>query len=170
MTDKFNPSEELKNYLHGCPIQSYRLVDGTYVIAEEVDRDENYNVLYLSGVLEFKIERSGRAYLVPWLDSEEDDYVQVSGDKVVGTTDTPFHLKMHYHRYFIVEKLQGLLTPKEMESVINQMFKPPVDDQDFTDEITEGEEWKVDNGISNSKDLKSTMDYHTEWRRKYSGK
>jgi len=35
----FNPSEELKDYINECPIQSYRLVDGSYMIAEEVDHD-----------------------------------------------------------------------------------------------------------------------------------
>ena len=172
---EFNPSEDLKKYLHESPIQSYRLVDGSYVIAEEVDRDEQYNVLYLAGALEFVVERDGKGFLKPWLQTEEDDFVQVSGDKVVGTTDTPFHLKMHYHRYFIVEKLQDLLTPKEMSTVLKQMFNPPVDNQDFMDDIEEGEEWKIDDGIVDSdklqedKGFKSISDFHTEWRRRHKG-
>jgi hypothetical protein len=160
MTDKYNPSEDLKQYLHECSIQSYRLVDGTYLIAEEVDRDEHNNILYVAGALEFIIERSGKSYLQPWLDTEDDDLVQICGDKIVGTTDTPFHLKMHYHRYFIVEKLQNVLTPREMSSILKQMFNPPVDNQDLMEDIEEGEEWKVD---------KSTMDYHMEWRKKHKG-
>jgi hypothetical protein len=98
--------------------------------------------------------------LQPWLDTEDDDLVQICGDKIVGTTDTPFHLKMHYHRYFIVEKLQNVLTPREMSSILKQMFNPPVDNQDLMEDIEEGEEWKVD---------KSTMDYHMEWRKKHKG-
>ena len=123
MTDKFNPSEDLKHYLHECSIQSYRLVDGTYLIAEEIERDEHNNILYVAGTLEFVTEHTGKSYFKTWLDSEDDDLVQISGDKIVGTTDTPFHLKMHYHRYFIVEKLHNVLTPRELKSVLKQMEK-----------------------------------------------
>ena len=40
----------------------------------------------------------------------------------------------------------------------------------------EGEEWKIDNGISDSSGLQedkgyqSTSDYHSEWRKKHKGK
>ena len=162
MTDKFNPSEDLKKHLHACSICSYRLVDGSYLIAEEVERDEQNNILYVAGALELVTEHTGRSYFKYWLDSEDDDLVQISGDKIVGTTDTPLHLKMHYHRYFIVEKLHNVLTPRELKSVLKQMFNPPVDDQDLMENIEEGDEWKVDNGIA-----KSPMDYHMEWRKKH---
>ena len=112
----YRPSEDLKKYLSECEIKSFRLVDGAYLIAEEIERNEDYNVLYLAAPLELCFER-GHTYLKPWLDSEEDELVQVSGDKIIGTTETPFHLKMHYHRYFIVEKLHNVLTPNELTSV-----------------------------------------------------
>jgi len=169
----FNPSEELKDYINGCPIQSYRLVDGSYMIAEEVDHDMEANILYVAGALAFEIGEKGKGYLMPWLDCPEDDLIQLVGDKIVGRSDTPFTLKMHYHRYFLMEKLKNVLTPKEIETVIQDMFKPPVDNQDLTDDMEEGEEWKVDDGIDDSPGLKedsgfkSPIDYHLEWRRKH---
>lgn len=172
----FNPSEDLKDYINDCPIQSYRLVDGSYVIAEEVDHDIDTNILYIAGALSFELSNRGKGYLRPWLDTQDDDLVQLVGDKIVGRSDTPFDLKMHYHRYFIMEKLKNVLTPQELESVLEDLIKPPVDKQDLTDdadEMEEGESWKIDKGIDDSQGLKedtgfkSPIDIHMEWRRKH---
>ena len=46
-----------------------------------------------------------------------------------------------------MEKLNDVLTPNEMKDVIDQMFNPQVDNQDFMDEDEDEESWKVDNGI-----------------------
>ena len=69
-----------------------------------------------------------------------------------------------------MEKLNDVLTPNEMKDVIDQMFNPQVDNQDFMDEDEDEESWKVDNGIDNSKEFKSTSDIHLEWRRKHNQK
>ena len=177
MTDKYEPSEELKQYLAECQIQSYRLVDGSYVIAEEIDHDTYENVLYVASPLQLEISMLGKTYLRPWLDTENDDLVQLAGDKIVGRSDTPFELKLHYHRYFLADKLKDVLTPKEMESVMKDLLKPPVDKQDLTEEEDTyyGEEWKVDNGIDDSEGLQedkgfdSISDIHLEWRKKFKG-
>jgi hypothetical protein len=176
MTDKYEPSEELKDYINDCPIQSYRLVDGSYVIAEEVDHDVDTNVLYIAGALSFEFGNRGKGFLRPWLDTQDDDLIQLVGDKIVGRSDTPFELKLHYHRYFVMDKLKNILTPNEIDTVIEEMFKPPVDKLDSSedsDEMEEGESWKVDNGIDDSPGLKedtgfkSPIDIHMEWRRKH---
>jgi len=176
MTDEFKPSEELKQYLSECEIQSFRLVDGSYIIAEEVDHDTVHNILYIAGALEFETSLLGKTYLKPWLDTQDDDLIQLAGDKIVGRSDTPLNLKLHYHRYFLMDKVKDVLTPDEMNSIMNDMFKPPVDKQDLTEEDDdEGEDWKVDNGITESKGLqkdngfKTTSDIHLEWRKKFKG-
>tara|TARA_R110002050_G_C8871657_1_gene508176 strand:- start:772 stop:1284 length:513 start_codon:yes stop_codon:yes gene_type:complete len=167
----YNPSEDFKNYLNECDIMSYRLVDGTYLIAEEFERDEESNIIYLAGALQLKHDdKTEKCFLRSWLDSDPDELIQIAGDKVIGLTATSFPLRMHYHRYFLMEKLNDVLTPNEMKDVIDQMFNPQVDNQDFMDEDEDEESWKVDNGIDNSKEFKSTSDIHLEWRRKHNQK
>ena len=177
MTDKFNPSEDLKQYLRETQIISYRLVDGSYIVAEEVDHDDENNIVYLGGALQVDLNPiTGKTYLSPWLDSDEDELIQLVGDKIVGRTETPLRMKLNYHRYFIMDKLKNVLTQNEMESVLQEMFNPPVDNQDLTDEYDdEGEKWKVDNGIANSQGLQrdeefdNPTDFHLEWRKKHKG-
>lgn len=172
----FIPSEALKAYLNDISVCSYRLVDGTYLIAENVDTDDENNILHLAAPLQLTFDEiEQKSYLRPWLDSEEDELVQLAGDKIVGFTETPFFLKLHYHRFFIIEKLRNVLTEGELNDLMNDMFNPPVDNQDLTDD-DEGEEWKIDNGINGNSELQkdkgyqSTSDYHSEWRKKHKGK
>ena len=160
MTHK--PSEELKKLLNETDIMSYRTTDGCYVIAEEVDYEESLNITYVASPLEFVLEESGKGYLKPWLISEEEEVVEIFGDKIVGRTETAFDLKMHYHRYFIVEKLRNVLTKQELNSILQEMFNPQVDNQDLAEEEPS---WKMDNGISQ----KSPMDYHMQWTKKHQG-
>ena len=160
MTHK--PSEELKKLLNETDIISYRTTDGSYIIAEEVDYEESLNITYVASPLEFVMEESGRGYLKPWLISDEEEVVEIFGDKIVSRAVTAFELKMHYHRYFIMEKLRNVLTKQELNAVLREMFNPQVDNQDFVDEDEPG--WKVDNGIS-----QTPIDFHMQWRKKHQG-
>ena len=162
------PSDDLKQHMRDAAIISYRLVDGSYLLAEEIDADEENNIIYIADALELNVVGS-RAYFGLWLDTEEDEMIQLVGDKIIGRAETPLHLKMDYHRYFILQKLKNILTKDEISKVVEEMFNPPVDNQDFTDDNEEGESWKVDNGINNSEDLKSVYDVHLEWRKKHKG-
>ena len=158
----FNPSDDLKEHINDADIMSYRTTDGSYIIAEEVDYEEALNITYVASPLELIISGRGKSHLKPWLMSDEAEVVEIFGDKIVGRTETPFELKMHYHRYFITEKLMGILTKQEMETLLNEMFKPEVDKQD----LTEDDEWIPDNGISKGK---SSVDVHMEWRKRHQG-
>lgn len=158
----FNPSDDLKEHINDADIMSYRTTDGSYIIAEEVDYEEALNITYVASPLELIISGRGKSHLKPWLMSDEAEVVEIFGDKIVGRTETPFELKMHYHRYFITERLMGILTKQEMETLLNEMFKPEVDKQD----LTEDDEWIPDNGISKGK---SSVDVHMEWRKRHQG-
>ena len=90
---EFKPSEELTQYLNEWGIMSYRLVDGSYVIAEEVDHDEENNILYIAGALELNTDiNTGKGYFKPWLDSEDDELIQLVGDKILARSETKLPL------------------------------------------------------------------------------
>lgn len=147
----YNPSEDLKNHVNETDVMSYRTTDGSYILAEEIDYEESLNITYVAGALELVIDTmSGKSFLKPWLMSSDEEVVEIFGDKIVGRAQASFELKMHYHRYFITEKLMGILTQKEMDMLLNDMFKPPVDKQDSSNDYT------------------SAMDYHMQWRKKHS--
>jgi hypothetical protein len=167
------PSEALKALLADIDICSFRLVDGTYLIAENIDTDSDNNILHIAAPLQLKFsDVDERTYMLPWLDTEEDELVQLSGDKIIGFTETPFELKLHYHKYFIYQKLRNILSEGEIDKLLFGNNKPQVDNQDLMDDY-EGEEWKVDKGIDDSTELKSdkgyqtTSDIHMEWRNKF---
>jgi len=96
----YNPSDSLKEFLNSTRIVSYRLVDGSYIIAEEVDSEEENNVMYIASPLQLILtEKTQKSFLRPWINCDEDELVTIAGDKIIGLSETPFSLKLHYHRY-----------------------------------------------------------------------
>lgn len=171
----YKPSEALTEFLNEMQLYSYRLTDGSYIVAEYVDADDDNGILNIASPLELSFDDiTEKTYFRPWLDVIDEELVQLSGDKIIGFTETPLQLKLHYHKYFLVQKLQDVLTDDEIDKLLFGNTYPPVDNQDLTDnDYEEGEEWKIDNGISNSDDLQndngyqSTTDYHIQWRKKH---
>tara|TARA_R110002050_G_scaffold81218_1_gene173645 strand:- start:82 stop:612 length:531 start_codon:yes stop_codon:yes gene_type:complete len=170
----YNPSESLKSFLNDTYIVSYRLVDGSYVIAEQVDAEEENNVMYVASPLQLMLsEKTQKSFLRPWIDCDEDELVTIAGDKIIGLSETPFALKLHYHRYLLFQRIHKVLSDDELEDALKEMFNDQVDNQDFMDD--EGEDWKADSTTSESNDsLKEDFglnqplsDFHTEWRKKF---
>ena len=166
----YNPSDSLKEFLNGTRIVSYRLVDGSYIIAEEVDSEEENNVMYIASPLQLILtEKTQKSFLRPWIDCDEDELVTIAGDKIIGLSETPFALKLHYHRYLLFQRIQKVLSDDELEDALKEMFNPQVDNQDFMDD--EGEDWKTEpTNTAGEEDFglnQPLSDYHTEWRKKF---
>jgi len=166
----YNPSDSLKEFLNGTHIMSYRLVDGSYIIAEEVDAEEENNVMYIAAPLQLTLnEKTQKSFLRPWIDCDEDELVTIAGDKIIGLSETPFALKLHYHRYLLLQRIHNVLSDDELEDVLKEMFNPQVDNQDFMDD--EGEDWKTESHNTASEEdfglNQPLSDYHTEWRKKF---
>lgn len=166
----YNPSDSLKEFLNSTRIVSYRLVDGSYIIAEEVDSEEENNVMYIASPLQLILtEKTQKSFLRPWIDCDEDELVTIAGDKIIGLSETPFSLKLHYHRYLLFQRIQKVLSDDELEDALKEMFNPQVDNQDFMDD--EGEDWKTEPTNTTSEEdfglNQPLSDYHTEWRKKF---
>jgi hypothetical protein len=166
----YNPSDSLKEFLNNTHIMSYRLVDGSYIIAEEVDSEEENNVMYIASPLQLILtEKTQKGFLRPWIDCDEDELVTIAGDKIIGLSETPFALKLHYHRYLLFQRIHNVLSDDELEDVLKEMFNPQVDNQDFMDD--EGEDWKTEpTNTADEEDFglnQPLSDYHTEWRKKF---
>jgi hypothetical protein len=159
---EFKPSEDLTQYLNEWGIMSYRLVDGSYVIAEEVDHDEENNILYIAGALELNTDiNTGKGYFKPWLDSEDDELIQLVGDKILARSETPLKYKSHYHKYYLLQQVKINLSEEEIDDVLNQISNPLVDNLDYS----EGDDgYDEDWGMGFNQPL---SDIHKEWRSKF---
>jgi hypothetical protein len=159
---EFKPSEDLTDYLNNWAIMSYRLVDGSYVLAEEVDHDEQSNILYIAGALEFKTDIiTAKSYLTPWLESGCDELIQLAGDKIIARSETPLNYKSNYHKYYLSEQLKLNLNEEEIDDVLYQISNPPVDNLDYSEE---GDSYEEDLGMNFDQPL---SDIHEEWRKKF---
>lgn len=160
----FIPSEALRELIDDVYLMSYRLVDGSYIIAEQIDHEEENNLMHVTMPVQVDIdENTQKTFLRPWLDCEEDELVTIAGDKIIGLTETPFDLKLHYHRYLLYQKLHNVLSVDELEDVLKEILKPQVDNLDSTDV----EEWKTEEKDSTYDFKQPLSDVHTEWRKKF---
>ena len=72
------------------------------------------------------------------------------------------------------DRLNKFLSKRSV--IVNTIGADDYPSKDLTDDIEEGEDWKVDNGIAedtnkfqNDTGFKSPIDIHMEWRRKHQG-
>jgi hypothetical protein len=149
----YTPSEDLIEYADGFNIASYRLVDGSYIIAEEMDCDDENNVLYLDNVVELITDmKSGIIMMKPWLDSEENEFVRLAGDKIIGATETPIKYRLLYLKYLMAQRLQQIMDSTELESLNKELTYPPVDNPDLNE---------------NNSFYQPLSDIHSQWRKKF---
>jgi hypothetical protein len=159
---EFKPSEDLTDYLNDWGIMSYRLVDGSYILAEEIDCDEQTNILYIAGALELRTDiNTGKSYLTPWLESDDDELIQLVGDKIIARSETPLNYKSNYHKYYLSEQIKFNLSEEEIDDVLNQISNPLVDNLDC---LEGNDSYEEDWGMGFDQPL---SDIHKEWRSKF---
>jgi len=140
-------------------IFTYRLTDGNYIIAEEVDYDEAAKMLYIVNPIKI-IEKDGKYKFTEYVITDPSTAVTLKDEHVVATALAPHKLKNNYLHFNILNSLQNVLSNSELNEIIKLMF-PVVDSKDTMNQQEEEEEfepdetesWKVDNGISKGFDF-----------------
>jgi hypothetical protein len=140
-------------------IYTYRLSDGNYIMAEEVDYDEAAKMLFIVNPVRI-IEKDGKYKFTQYLITDPSSAVTLKDEHVVATAIAPMKLKNNYLHFNILNSLQNVLSNAELNEIIKLMF-PVVDSKDTINQQEEEEEfepdetesWKVDNGISKGFDF-----------------
>jgi|TARA_R110002153_G_scaffold16926_9_gene59334 hypothetical protein len=112
-------------------VHTYHLTDGSYIIAEEVDFEEENNVIYI--VLPARLERTSYGFKFGiYTIGDIDDVTELNTRAIVTRTEAPFALKVDYLRYIIAnklrkDKLEEELDAMEEESKLYDAFDSIVD-------------------------------------------
>ena len=67
---------EFYEELYGENLFTYRLTDGSYVVADELDLDEDTGVIYIADPLELLRDSAGECRLRPWIIVDEENSKQ----------------------------------------------------------------------------------------------
>ena len=95
-------------------VHTYHLTDGSYIIAEEVDYEEEHDITYI--VLPAKLERTHYGFKFGiYTIGDMDDITELNTKAIVTRTEAPFALKCDYLRYIIANKLKNDRIEEEIE-------------------------------------------------------
>lgn len=119
--------DELYNSLFSEDLITYRLSDGSYIIAEEVEIDEKSGAIFVVNPLE--LIRSQSVVLRPWMIVEEDDFIELNSSNIVARSSTSPLLASYYLKYISYQKLLNNIHDIEKDS-IHQDSNDEVDNLD----------------------------------------
>jgi len=127
MSDPLDIFDNIKD----TEVHTYHLTDGSYIIAEEVDFEEENNVIYI--VLPAKLERTSYGFKFGiYTIGDIDDVTELNTRAIVTRTEAPFGLKCDYLRYIIANKvrrdmIEEALEKMEEENMLFDAFDSNVD-------------------------------------------
>jgi len=123
-------------------ILSYRLSDGSYIMAEEMDYDAHFDVLFLDLPVLIKQGRRGNISLEKWMfqpEFEEDipaQPIELQCNKIVAKTEAPVSLKRDYLKYNFLDKLHGTFDEDEFQTILDEIHSYDLDKKDSSSDIT----------------------------------
>ena len=118
-------------------IYSYRLSDGSYIMAEEMEYDSYFDVLFLDLPVLIKQKRSGSIALEKWMyqpQFEEENIppqpIELQCNKIIAKTEAPVSLKRDYIKYNFLDKLHGTMDEDEFKSMVDEIHSYDLDKKD----------------------------------------
>jgi|13_taG_2_1085334.scaffolds.fasta_scaffold10627_2 hypothetical protein len=124
-------------------IYSYRLSDGSYIMAEEMEYDPHFNVLFLDLPVSIKQKRNGSISLEKWMfqpEFEEAELptqpIELQCNKIIAKTEAPVSLKRDYLKYNFLDKLHGTFDEDEFKSILSEIDSYDLDKKDSSSDPT----------------------------------
>ena len=132
--------------LYGENLFTYRLSDGTYLIAEELDVDEDNGAIYVANPLEL-IRDSTIVKLRPWVIVDQDDIVELNSTNIISRSNSSEAVISYYLKYIAYEKLLTNISNIDKD-VLNQDDNDELDNldsmDDFFDKLNKSSECRWD--------------------------
>ena len=117
--------EEFYEELYGENVFTYRLTDGSYIIADELELDEESGAIFVADPLELIRDETGYK-LRPWIVLDDENIVELNSNNVIARSSTAAVFKTTYLKFVSAERLL-----RKIDSV----FKEDDLDQDDYDEV-----------------------------------
>lgn len=140
-------SYEMLEQILEANIYTYRLTDGSYIVAEEIniefdDEEEEYNsnVIYVTMPAQIIFTEQGYA-ITPWNIISIYDLTELNSDNIVSRSEAPMDLKTHYNKFILIQKIKENLEEQLMEKLFTN---DTIDKQDFN-EPNRRWDWKPEN-------------------------
>ena len=100
---------------------TYHLVDGSYIMAEEVDYDFEDNIIFVINPVKIEQE-NGKYQLANWCITDPSQPVQLRDDMIIASSLAPTALKHNYFQFNMLHIMANTLPNAEFDEIINLLF------------------------------------------------
>ena len=119
-----------KSEIEAKEIFTYHLVDGSHIVAEEVDYDVQGEIVYILAPMQLVDEDTGYSFR-EWSVIEPGQTVHLRDSKIVAQSLAPYDLKKLYLEFNLLAHLHSVMQKhKELET-----STPEVDSNDFFNKL-----------------------------------
>ena len=126
---------EFYEELYGENVFTYRLSDGSYVVADELDLDEDTGAIYVADPLEFIRSASGECKLRPWVILDEENVVEINSSNIISRSSTAEVIKSCYLKFISAERLLNQIHKLNEEGNLDQDNYDGLDKLDSSDDF-----------------------------------
>ena len=124
----------------GIDIFTYRLSDGSYIMAEELSYDNINDVITIDLPVSLNKRKNGQFVLDRWMFQDEMEIedgittepISLLVDNIIARSKAPINLKETYIRYNFFDKLSNTLDSEEFESLVEELSSTNLDKKDTT--------------------------------------
>jgi len=109
-------TNELKKDIEAKSIFTYHLVDGSHIVAEEIDYDINNEIAYILSPMQLIDEDNGYSFR-EWSIIDSGQVVHLRDNKIVAQSKAPFKLKKLYVEFNLLAKMHEFLTKDEIKNI-----------------------------------------------------
>ena len=109
-------TNELRKDIEAKSIFTYHLVDGSHIVAEEVDYDINNEIAHILSPMQLIDEDNGYSFR-EWSVIDSGQVVHLRDNKIVAQSKAPFKLKKLYLEFNLLAKMHEFLTKDEIKNI-----------------------------------------------------
>jgi len=125
---------EFYEELHGENVFTYRLTDGSYIIADELELDEESGAIFVADPLELIRDPAGYK-LRPWILVDEENIVELNSSNIVARSSTAEMFVTSYLKFVSSERLLRKMSNIFKEDDLDQDNYDQVDNLDSLDKF-----------------------------------
>ena len=111
---------------------TYHLVDGSYIMAEEVDYDFESNIIFVINPVKIQ-QVEGKYQFSNWSITDPSQPVHLKDDMIIASSIAPTVLKRNYFQFNMLHLMSNTLPKGEFDEIVKLLFSG-VDSKDSSEE------------------------------------
>ena len=119
-------------------LTTYKLSDGSYLVAEELEINSNTGSIFIANPLEMVRERGG-VRLRPWIIVDTDEIVELNSQNVISRSNAPNIISKYYFKFIaydrLINNMEEMMNDKGINHDTNDAFVNLDSTQNYFNEL-----------------------------------